>query len=399
MVSKHQSDCPRASSSTGQLRRSLALSMALPLVILVGCQDPDSIAKVRIESGPPLAWGMEPSTTKIKPSKTDTYVVQPGDTLWAIAAVHGVEVDKLAQWNRLKNPDHLWVGQNILLKPSESDDQLSPTRVELPSATASDLEDRGIKSPPPVAVNDIEDKVPVPASAGAVADKKVKMATPVVPSSTVLAKSAKSLQGPRPEPVPKVAAGGVVKKDAATLKEAAKKMEPSVQSPQARVKPAVKEADGDTEEETKAETKAAPAAASKSSSWQLPADAPKVWLWPHVGKVIGRFGKQGARQNNGIDISAREGDPVMASADGVVAYADDSLPGYGNLILLRHGGNYTTAYAHNQKILVKRGQTVRAGDKIALAGKSGGVKQAQIHFELRHHVQALNPMSYLATSN
>ncbi|MBF0414166.1 MAG: peptidoglycan DD-metalloendopeptidase family protein [Magnetococcales bacterium] len=396
MVSKYQSGCQRAFSMTGQLRRSLALSMALPLVILVGCQDPDSIAKVRIESGPPLAWGMEPSTTKIKPSKTDTYVVQPGDTLWAIAAVHGVEVDKLAQWNRLKNPDHLWVGQNILLKPSESDDQLSPTRVELPSATASDLDDRGIK--PPVAVSDIEDRGVAPASGAA--DKKVKMATPVVPPPTVLAKGgAKSLQGPRPEPVPKAAAGGAVKKDAAAVKETAKKMEPSVQSPQARVKPVVKEVDGDTVEEAKAETKAAPAASSKSSSWQLPADAPKVWLWPHVGKVIGRFGKQGARQNNGIDISAREGDPVMASADGVVAYADDSLPGYGNLILLRHGGNYTTAYAHNQKILVKRGQTVRAGDKIALAGKSGGVKQAQIHFELRHHVQALNPMSYLATSN
>lgn len=390
MVNTYRSGCQRGLFMAGQWRRWIVRSVVLPLVLLGGCQDPDSIAKVRIESGPPLAWGMEPSATKIKPSKTDTYVVQPGDTLWAIAAVHGVEVDKLAQWNHLKNPDRLWVGQGILLKPSETEEQLSPTRVELPTATASDLEERGLK--PPVAVSDIEDKGSLPA--GVAADKKGKMAAPVIPPA-VLAKGGVKPQGPLPEPAPKVVAGGAVKKEAGVVKEVAKKVEPPVQSPQARAKPAGKDADGDAEE---VETKATPAASSKSS-WQLPADAPKTWLWPHVGKVIGRFGKQGARQNNGIDISAREGDPVMASADGVVAYADDSLPGYGNLILLRHGGNYTTAYAHNQKILVKRGQTVRAGEKIALAGKSGGVKQAQIHFELRHHVQALNPMSYLAVSN
>ncbi|MBF0132149.1 MAG: peptidoglycan DD-metalloendopeptidase family protein [Magnetococcales bacterium] len=322
----------------------------LPVLVLGGCVESENMAKVRIETGPPLAWGLEPSPT-IKPSKSGVYIVQPGDTLWAIAAVHGVEVEDLAQWNRLQNPDQLWVGQGLVTsKPADEDHPVVSGPLQPPKASVSDIEDVRAK-----------DKDVAKADVGRVDGAKAK----------------EPPQEPSPKPV--MAKVESVKQPVAD--------DERVQLPV--VPPAMKPKAVANDDEDR------PAPAEVKSSWVLPPDAPKTWIWPHSGKVISKFGKTGARQNNGIDIAANEGDAVVASADGIVAYADDSLPGYGNLILLRHGGFFTTAYGHNQKILVKRGQAVKAGEKIALAGKSGGAKQPQLHFELRRHITPLNPLSSL----
>ncbi|MEO5332819.1 MAG: M23 family metallopeptidase [Magnetococcus sp. YQC-5] len=122
---------------------------------------------------------------------------------------------------------------------------------------------------------------------------------------------------------------------------------------------------------------------------------PRQWVWPHSGRIIGRFGQFGARRNTGIDIYASPGDAVLASADGVVAYADQGVTGYGNMILIRHGGSFMTAYAHLQTILVKLGQTVKAGQTIALSGQTGITTSPRLHFEIRRSMTPQNPLLYL----
>ncbi|HIJ82717.1 MAG: LysM protein [Magnetococcales bacterium] len=370
--------------------------LVAPVLLLMGCMDSDRAAKVRIESGPPLAWGLEP-TEKIKPTKSGVYVVQPGDTLWAIAAVHGVEVEDLAKTNHLQNPDRLWVGQRIVIKPTEGDDPATSARLEPPETSSSDIETGEIKalSPQPepaprtVAVNRVENIKE--------AGKKVELPAKEVERPTKDAEPP-AKRGERPTKGIEPPAKGVelptkgVEHSAKSAEPPVKSVERSTKSVELPPEPPASKSKAVANDVNEEEPVANPA-------WRLPVEAPKVWVWPHSGKVIGRFGKQGARQNNGIDIGVNEGDPVVASADGIVAYADDSLPGYGNLILLRHGGFFTTAYAHNEKILVKRGQAVRSGEKIALAGKSGGTKQPQVHFELRHHIKPLNPLQYLSKRN
>lgn len=128
----------------------------------------------------------------------------------------------------------------------------------------------------------------------------------------------------------------------------------------------------------------------------LPPREGSRFLWPVRGDILSSFGaKDGGLHNDGINIKTRRGEPVKAADAGVVVYADDGLKGYGNLILIRHQGGWVTAYAHNDKILVKRGDSVKRGDVISWAGVTGDVAEAQLHFEIRKGTRAVNPISYL----
>ena len=86
---------------------------------------------------------------------------------------------------------------------------------------------------------------------------------------------------------------------------------------------------------------------------------------------------------------------IKAGDKGLIAYAGNGLKGFGNLILIKHTDGYITAYAHIDKILVKKGQTVARGEKIATVGKTGGVSKPQLHFEVRAGKKAVNPRYYL----
>jgi len=99
--------------------------------------------------------------------------------------------------------------------------------------------------------------------------------------------------------------------------------------------------------------------------------------------------------HDGIDIGAKLGSPVIAAADGTVVYSDHRLAGYGNLIIIRHRKNLFTAYAHNQKNLVHRGDKVRAGQKIARIGKTGHSTGPHLHFEVRRGTTPVDPLLYL----
>jgi murein DD-endopeptidase MepM/ murein hydrolase activator NlpD len=114
--------------------------------------------------------------------------------------------------------------------------------------------------------------------------------------------------------------------------------------------------------------------------------------------VISSFGaKAGGLRNDGINILLRKGTPVRAADHGVVAYTGNELRGFGNLILVRHGGGWVTAYAHTATISVNVGQTVRRGQVLARAGSSGGVGRPQLHFEIRRGRTAVDPLSHLSS--
>lgn len=120
------------------------------------------------------------------------------------------------------------------------------------------------------------------------------------------------------------------------------------------------------------------------------------FAWPLKGKVVSTFGsKAKGLQNDGINIAAPRGTPVMASENGVVAYAGNEIRGFGNLLLVKHDGGWVTAYAHNDKLLVKRGERVKRGQKIAKVGSTGSVTTPQLHFELRRGSRAVDPKKYM----
>ena len=112
--------------------------------------------------------------------------------------------------------------------------------------------------------------------------------------------------------------------------------------------------------------------------------------WPVKGKVSDDF----SEKTKGIDIAGKLGDPVTAASDGKVVYAGNSLRGYGNLVIVKHDNTYLTAYAHNSKLLVKEGDAVRKGQKIAEMGDTDA-NAIKLHFELRVNGKPVNPTPYL----
>lgn len=123
----------------------------------------------------------------------------------------------------------------------------------------------------------------------------------------------------------------------------------------------------------------------------------KGFLWPLDGAVISTYGDKGkGLQNDGINIRAAKGASVRATENGIVAYSGNEIRGFGNLLLVKHSGGWVSAYAHNDAVLVKRGQTVSKGQAIAVVGATGSVATPQLHFELRRNRRAVDPLKHLA---
>jgi murein DD-endopeptidase MepM/ murein hydrolase activator NlpD len=139
-----------------------------------------------------------------------------------------------------------------------------------------------------------------------------------------------------------------------------------------------------------------------ASNKELPAPEPmsgNSFRWPVQGRIISEFGtKPDGGHNDGINVAVPAGTSVKAAENGVVAYAGDELKGYGNLVLIRHSNNWVSAYAHNEEILVQRGDQVRRGQVIAKAGRTGQVNQPQVHFELRKGSRPVDPTKYMTHS-
>ncbi len=118
-----------------------------------------------------------------------------------------------------------------------------------------------------------------------------------------------------------------------------------------------------------------------------------TWRWPTDGKIIDNFSSSEGG-NKGVDIAGTRGQPIFATADGRVVYAGNALRGYGNLIIIKHNDDYLSAYAHNDTMLVREQQEVKAGQKIATMG-STGTSSVRLHFEIRYKGKSVNPLRYL----
>jgi murein DD-endopeptidase MepM/ murein hydrolase activator NlpD len=129
-----------------------------------------------------------------------------------------------------------------------------------------------------------------------------------------------------------------------------------------------------------------------------PVKPPSIFDWPVQGAIIGSYGMSDAgKRNDGVNIAAPVGTPVRAAADGEVVYRGSELEGYGNLLLIKHEDGFVTAYAHNDAMLVKKGDRVRQGQVIAKVGQTGSAKEPQLHFEIRQNLKAVDPVALLGS--
>lgn len=150
-------------------------------------------------------------------------------------------------------------------------------------------------------------------------------------------------------------------------------------------------------EPPKADAAAAPVAAAPTAaaaaSTAAPAAGPDdvAWAWPSAGKLLAPYSESG---NKGLDLGGKPGDAVLAAADGKVVYAGNGLRGYGELVIVKHNATFLSAYAHNRKILVKEGQSVTRGQRIAEMGNTDA-DAVKLHFEIRKQGKPVDPAQYL----
>jgi murein DD-endopeptidase MepM/ murein hydrolase activator NlpD len=301
--------------------------------------------------GPPLG----PQT-----AEPVTVIVQRGDTLLGIARRHGVSLSPLAAANGLAPPYVIRPGQ--VLSVPVSGVPLAPAVAASPSGSSLGVTGQ------------------VPGHPTAIAAPPT--ASPEGPASRAVVAEALPPPGPPQPASPPREAASTQPAPAATMASAE------------AARPATRAA-AERERE-------GPAAAERERSTPREASppprrmAPGRFLWPVRGRVVSGFGsKGGGLVNDGMNIAAPEGTPVRAGADGTVIYAGNGVRGFGNLVLIRHQGGWVTAYAHNERILVRQGQTVRTGEEIARVGSTGAVGTPQLHFQVRRDGKPVDPAVHL----
>ncbi len=325
---------------------------------------------------PAPAPGPEPVDTR-----PQTYTVKRGDTLYLIALDHGLDYRELAAWNNIENVNLIRIGQVLRLSPP-GEAASAGTAATSPGVVTAPL-----KTVPPVVAG---------GSAGAVAAAPESRAAgaPATPSAPPVAVSRNSETYKTQPKVIKEPYSERALRDmqrAAAAPTAPAPAQPTVPAPDATapVLPppsttARAEPKGEAKPDARTEAKPAPAAADDEDRLD--------WIWPATGKLVAGFSD--TANLKGIDIAGKAGQPVLASAPGKVVYAGTGLRGYGKLIIIRHSKNYLSAYAHNKDILVKEGQQVTRGQKIAEMGNTDA-DQVKLHFEIRRLGKPMDPLKYL----
>jgi murein DD-endopeptidase MepM/ murein hydrolase activator NlpD len=308
-----------------------------------------------------------------------TIIVGTSDTLETLSRRYNVSSAAILQANGYKGPRALSPGQQLIIPH-----QVSATAAPALSAPASKPVAIASAAPSMHVVNNgetlrgIAHRYHVPVAELARANSldpsaKLKLGTKLtVPGAKTVAAA------PAAPPVAVAAAQPV----AASAPVPAKMTAPGDPQQKARLAQATT-----TPEDISAES---PVKAAEATG-ALP-----TFRWPVRGKVITSYGaKTNGKANDGINLAVPEGTPVKAAEDGVVAYSGNELKGYGNLVLIRHGNGYVTAYAHASELLVKRGDTIKRGQIIAKSGQSGEVGSPQLHFEIRKGSTPVDPLQFL----
>lgn len=280
-----------------------------------------------------------------------THVVRSGESVTAIAAAYGVSPSALIAVNGLSNPNRILVGQRLRIPGGSAE---RPTLV-MASTTAA--------SRPPVS-----NRATSPVATARATLPQTPPPREAVPETVPETRLASLTSSPAPRPTP------------ARITPATK-----AQLPTTTARPsAVPVAPAD------------PKAVREAATAKPPPLTGDGFMWPVSGTVVQSFGpKANGQRNDGINIKAPEGTPVVAAENGIVVFSGDSIAGFGNMLLIRHAGGFTTAYAHNEALMVTIGQTVKRGQMVAKVGSSGAVTTPQLHFELRAGRKAIDPVAQL----
>lgn len=317
----------------------LLLPMAL---ILASCASTTNQNRAPIiERGENAKRNLSAEISAVKKSRRnnewrpEVYVVQKGDTLYSIAFNYGFGYRELAELNGIKNPSAISIGQTIRLFPSKS--------------------------------------------------------TTLVPSATGLAVAGTTEGKPTEQPLPKAQPKLVKYAYSAAAMELIDKVQQATQPVENPAPSPAPASSNPTEAVVKNEGKSKPDESADNVDDEKEESALE-WGMPTQGKLIGRFSESANRK--GIDIAGKLGQPVMASASGKVVYSGSGLRGYGKLIIIKHNATYLSAYAHNDKILVKEGQSVTRGQKIAAMGSTDS-DRVKLHFEVRRLGKPVDPAKFL----
>jgi lipoprotein NlpD len=285
-----------------------------------------------------------------------TYTVKRGDGLYKIALDHGLDYRELAAWNGIENVNLIREGQVLRLSPP------GETSASVAAAGAAGVTTAPLKGAPPVPTG-----APSAQPSAVGAPSAAIAAAPAGGRNTDTYKTQpKALK----EPYSEQAMREVQRLAAASPPASA----PTVSPVPETVAP---------QPETKPDVKPPPVAQD---------DDKLGWIWPATGKLI--TGQTENPNLKGIDIAGVLGQPVVASAAGKVVYSGTGIRGYGKLIIVKHNATYLSAYAHNREILVKEGQQVAKGQKIAEMGNTDS-DQVKLHFEIRKHGTPMDPLKYL----
>jgi lipoprotein NlpD len=281
--------------------------------------------------------------------RPDTYIVKKGDNLFSIGLEHGYYYKDIAQANNIVAPYNIRVGQTLKFKPLKDKVITAETKPSQPTKT--------------------DDVVITPINTESTATT-VTLVTPAIiaitePKAMREPYSEDALKKPLPiaKPVPEkpITIATAPKPTVTTTSEAPNK--PSI----------------DIKSETKPNS-------------ESPEDID--WAWPTKGKVIANFNEAG---NKGVDIAGTTGQAINSAATGKVIYSGSDLRGYGKLVIIKHNSTYLSVYAHNSLILVKEGQQISRGQKIAEMGNSDS-NSVKLHFEIRRQGKSVDPSKYLAAN-
>ena len=371
----------------------LTLSACIALALVAACTT-RSVAPVedrrtlppRAQPGvpPPTVAGV-PSSPLASPSapraptepdwRPQTYTVKRGDTLHAIALEHGLDYRELAAWNAIENPNLILAGQVLRLSSPRDATGVAVTETPLGVMTAP------LRSAPPVVESRSAPAVPSVAPVPQVARNTETMkVSPKAVKERYSAELAREMAKAPAEPA-QVARAEPAKPPSPAL---APQVAPSTTPPTVTPAPPVVASVAPSPPTTPS-TPSTPRASSDDGD-------DLDWIWPAKGKLVTGFSD--TANLKGIDIAGAAGQPVVASAPGRVVYAGSGLRGYGKLVIIKHNGTFLSAYAHNRDIVVKEGQQVKRGEKIAEMG-STDADQVKLHFEIRRLGRPMDPLKFL----
>lgn len=373
---------PRRAAGEPALRPAATVVVALLVAALAGCASRAPAPVVERGKAPaaPVAPAPAPRPAAPPPSgpvgepeaPAATYTVKRGDTLHAIALDHGLDYRELAGWNNIENPNLIRVGQVLrLTAPGE-------TGAAAPGAAA--VTTMPLRRDPPVTAGEIRPAPSGPAQ---------PLAMPATRNADNYKASPKAIKEPYSDQALREVQQAAAATAAAAPPPAAAPAATATPTP---VPPAVAAA---------APAKAAPAPVAEPTPPLRPdvraparSDDGEIvdWVWPTAGPVVTPFSETATLK--GLDIAGKAGQPVVASAGGKVVYAGTGLRGYGKLVIVKHNATYLSAYAHNREILVKEGQLVARGQKIAEMGNTDA-DQVKLHFEIRKRGKPVDPQKFL----